>query len=164
MINPRQASFKERTILLLTKISLRVKLWISNDQCGCTGVGYGRKADAWRIGVQLVVVKRTLLQRSLGFRSPTRSILKKSVWMFIWRDWMGRLNSNAGYECGSLKLIGKRLWSWEGFRAGGKRRQRIETSWMVCSSAWADLRWNSGSWWWWEAWWLQFMQSHQKAV
>ena len=42
----------------------------------------------------------------------------------------------------------KRLWCWEGLRAGGKGDDRGWDAWMASLTRWTWVWMNSGSWWW----------------
>ena len=42
----------------------------------------------------------------------------------------------------------KRLWCWEGLRAGGKGDNRGWDGWMASLTRWTWVWVNSGSWWW----------------
>ena len=42
----------------------------------------------------------------------------------------------------------KRLWRWEGLRAGGERDDRGWDGWMASLTRWTWVWMNSGSWWW----------------
>ena len=42
----------------------------------------------------------------------------------------------------------KRLWSWEGLRAGGEGDNRGWDGWMASAIRWTWVWVNSGSWWW----------------
>ena len=42
----------------------------------------------------------------------------------------------------------KRLWCWEGLRAGGEGDDRGWDGWMASPTRWAWVWVNSGSWWW----------------
>ena len=44
-------------------------------------------------------------------------------------------------------LIGKRLWCWEGLRAGGEGDDRGCDGWMASLTRWTWVWVNSGSWW-----------------
>ena len=45
-------------------------------------------------------------------------------------------------------LIGKRLWCWEGLRAGGEGDDRGWDGWMASLTQWTWVWVSSGSWWW----------------
>ena len=45
-------------------------------------------------------------------------------------------------------LIGKRLWCWEGLRAGGEGEDRGWDGWMASPTQWTWVWVTSGSWWW----------------
>ena len=68
------------------------------------------------------------------------------------------------YHQASLKTnvkgtyIVKKLWCWEGLRAGGKGDDRGWDSWMASSTWWTWVCMNSGRWWWtWRPGMLRFM-------
>ena len=42
----------------------------------------------------------------------------------------------------------RRLWFWEGLRAGGERGDRGWDGWMASLTRWTRVWVNSGSWWW----------------
>ena len=42
----------------------------------------------------------------------------------------------------------KRLWCWEGLKAGGERDDRGWNAWMASLTQWTWVWVNSGSWWW----------------
>ena len=59
---------------------------------------------------------------------------------------------SLGFLTGKIELTHwKRLWCWEGFRAGGEGDDRGWDGWMASQTQWTWVHWvwvNSGRWWW----------------
>ena len=86
---------------------------------------------------------------SLGFqRDPTSPFWRRSALGFLWREWCYSWNSSTlATSCKELTHW-KRLWCWEGLRAGGKGDDRGWDGWMASPTWWTRVWVNSGSWWW----------------
>ena len=68
--------------------------------------------------------------------------------MFLWKEWCWSWNSSTlATSCEELTHW-KRLWCWEGLRAGGKGDDRGWDGWMVSLTRWTWVWVNSRSWWW----------------
>ena len=86
---------------------------------------------------------------SLGMqRDPTSPFGRRSALDFLWKEWCSSWNSNTlATSCEQLTHW-KRLWCWEGLRAGGEGDDRGWDGWMASLTQWTWVWMNSGSWWW----------------
>ena len=86
---------------------------------------------------------------SLGLQGdPTSPFWRRSALGFLWKEWCWSWNSNTlATSCEELTHW-KRLWCWEGLRAGGKGDDRGWDGWMASLTRWTQVWVNSGSWWW----------------
>ena len=83
---------------------------------------------------------------SLGLQTVSTSpSWMKSVlnYLLCW-SW----NSNTLVKCCEELTHWKRLWWWEGLRAGGEGDDRGWDGWMTSPTWWTWVWVNSGSWWW----------------
>ena len=72
---------------------------------------------------------------------------RRSTLGFLWKEWCWSWNSSTlATSCGELTHW-KRLWCWEGLRAGGEGNDRGWDGWMVSLTWWTWVWVNSGSWW-----------------
>jgi len=86
---------------------------------------------------------------SLGLQGdPTSPFWRRSVLGALWKEWCWSWNSSTlATSCEELTHW-KRLWSWEGLRAGGEGDDRGWDGWMASLTRWTWVWVNSGSWWW----------------
>ena len=107
-----------------------------------------KKAKCQRIDAFELWCWRRLLRVPWTVRRSNQSILKESVLGVHWKDWCWSWNSNTlAISCEELTHW-KRLWCWEGLRAGGEGDDRGWDGWMVSLTRWTWVWVNSGSWWW----------------
>ena len=67
---------------------------------------------------------------------------------FLWKEWCWSWNSSTlATSCEELTHW-KRLWCWEGLRAGGEGDDPGWDGWMASLTRWTWVWVNSGSWWW----------------
>ena len=86
---------------------------------------------------------------SLGLEEdPTSPSSRKSILNIHWKDWCWGWNSNTlATWCEKLTHL-KRLWCWEGLKAGGEGENRGWDGWMASPAQWTRVWVNSGSWRW----------------
>ena len=73
---------------------------------------------------------------------------RRSALGFLWREWCWSWNSSTlATSCKELTHW-RRLWCWEGLRAGGEGDDRGWDGWMASLTRWTWVWVNSGSWWW----------------
>ena len=91
--------------------------------------------------------------RSLGYESlglqgdPTSPFWRRLVLGVLWKEWCWSWNSSTlATSCEELTHW-KRLWCWEGLRAGGEGDNRGWDGWMASPTRWTWVWVNSGSWW-----------------
>ena len=86
---------------------------------------------------------------SLGLQGdPTSPFWRRSALGFLWREWSWSWNSSTlATSCKELTYW-KRLWCWEGLRAGGEGDDRGWDGWMASPTRWTWVWVNSGGWWW----------------
>ena len=86
---------------------------------------------------------------SLGLQGdPTSPFWRRSVLGFLWKEWCYSWNpSTLAISCEELTHW-KRLWCWEGLRAGGEGDDRGWDGWMASPTWWMWVWMNSRSWWW----------------
>ena len=65
-----------------------------------------------------------------------------------WKDWCWSWNSNTLATWCKELTHWKRLWCWEGLRAGGEGDDRGWDGWMASLTWWIQVWVNSRSWWW----------------
>ena len=79
---------------------------------------------------------------------PTSPVWRRSALGFLWKKWCRSWNSSTlATSCEELTHL-KRLWCWEGLRAGGEGDNKGWDGWMA---SWTRRTWvwvNSGRWWW----------------
>ena len=86
---------------------------------------------------------------SLGLQGdPTSPFWRRSVLGFLWREWCWSWNSSTSATSCEELTHWKRLWCWEGLRAGGEGDDREWDGWMAELTQWTWVWVNSGSWWW----------------
>ena len=69
-------------------------------------------------------------------------------WMFIGRNDAKAETPVLQYSSCKELTHWKRLWCWEGLRAGGEGDNRGWDDWMASWTQWTWVWVNSGSWWW----------------
>ena len=115
-------------------MDVRVGLWrrLSTKELMLLNCGVGE--DSWE---------------SLGLQGdPTSPFGRRSALGFLWKEWCWSWNSSTlATSCGELTHW-KRLWCWEGLRAGGEGDDRGWDGWMASPTRWTWVSVNSGSWWW----------------
>ena len=115
-------------------MDVRVGLWrkLRTEELMLLNCGVGE--DSWE---------------SLGLQGdPTSPSWRRSALGFLWKEWCWDWNCNTlATSCKELTHW-KRLWCWEGLRAGGEGDDKRWDGWMAsltrCTWVWV----NSGSWWW----------------
>ena len=114
-------------------MDVRVGLWrkLSAEELMILNCGVGE--DSWE---------------SLGLQGdPTSPFRRRSALGFLWKEWCWSWNSSTlATSCEELTPW-KRLWCWEGLRAG-EGDNRGWDGWMASLTRWTWVRVNSGSWWW----------------
>ena len=82
-------------------------------------------------------------------RRSNQSILKENTVLgVLWKESCWSWNSSTlATSCEELTHW-KRLWCWEGLRAGGEGDDRGWDSWMASPTQWTWVWVNSRSWWW----------------
>ena len=86
---------------------------------------------------------------SLGLqRDPTSPFWRRSALGFLWKEWCWSWNSNTLATSWEELTHWKRLWCWEGLRAGGEGNDRGWDSWMASPTRWTWVWVNSRCWWW----------------
>ena len=85
---------------------------------------------------------------SLGLQGgPTSPSYRRSVLGVHWKNWCWSWNSNTlATWCEELTHL-KRLWCWEGLRAGGEGDNRGWDGWMASLIQWTRVWVDSRSWW-----------------
>ena len=79
---------------------------------------------------------------------PTSPFRRRSALGFLRREWCWSWNSSTlATSCEELTHW-KRLWYWEGLRAGGEGDDRGWDGWMASPTRWTWVWVSSGSWWW----------------
>ena len=115
-------------------MDVRVRLWrkLSAEELMLLNCGVGE--DSWE---------------SLGLQEdPTSPFWRKSALGFLWKEWCWSWNSSTlATSCEELTHW-KRLWCWEGLRAGGEGDDRGWDGWTASLTRWTWVWVNSGSWWW----------------
>ena len=115
-------------------MDVRVGLWrrMSTEELMLLNCGVGE--DSWE---------------SLGLQGdPARSLLRRSALGFLWREWWWSWNSSSLATSYEELTHWKRLWCWEGLKAGGEGDDRGWDGWMASPTKWTWVWVNSGSWWW----------------
>ena len=115
-------------------------------------VMYGCESRLWR---KLSAKELMLLNcgigedswESLGLQEdPTSPFWKRSALEFLWKEWCWSWNSSTmATSCEELTHW-KRLWHWEGLRAGGEGDDRGWDGWMASRTRWTWVWVNSRSW------------------
>ena len=106
-------------------MDVRVGLWRRLSAEEFMLLNYGVGEDSWE---------------SLGLQGDPTS----PFWRRAAQSWN---SSTWATSCEELTHW-KRLWCWEGLRAGGKGNDRGWDGWMASLTRWTWVWVNSGSWWW----------------
>ena len=86
---------------------------------------------------------------SLGLQGdPTSPFWRRSALGFLWKEWCLSWNSSTLATLCEELTHWKRLWCWEGLRAGGEGDARGWDGWMASLTRWTWVWVSSGSWWW----------------
>ena len=89
-----------------------------------------------------------VLEKTLESPLDCKEIQPVSVLGVHWKEWCWSWNSSTlATSCEELTHW-KRLWCWEGLRAGGEGDDRGWDGWMASLTRWTWVWVNSGSWWW----------------
>ena len=75
-------------------------------------------------------------------------IFIRSVLGVLWKEWCESWNSSTLVTSCEELTHWKRLWCWEGLRAGGEEDDRGWDGWMASLTRWTWVWVNSRSWWW----------------
>ena len=117
-----------------------------------------KTAEHWRTDAFELWCWRRLLRVPWTSRRSNQSILKEispgcSLENELWKSSFGKgmiLKLKLQYFGHLMWRVThwKRLWRWEGLRAGGKGDDRGWDGWMASPTQWTWVWVNSGSWWW----------------
>ena len=125
----------------------------SSNSYGLSVVMYGceswniKKTECRRIDAFELCVGEDSWE-SLGLQGdPTSSSWRKSVLNIHWKDWGWSWNSNTLATWCEELTHWKRLWCWEGLKAG-EGDNRGWDGWMASLTQWTWVWVSSGSWWW----------------
>ena len=129
---------KSRDITLPTKVHLVKAMVFPVVMYGCKHWTI-KKAECWRIDA----FERWCWRRLL--RVPWTA--RRSVLSVHWKDWCWSRNSNLATWCEELTHW-KRLWCWEGLKAGREGDDKGWDGWMSSLTRWTWIWVSSGSWWW----------------
>ena len=115
-------------------MDVRVGLWrrLSTEELMLLNCGVGE--DSWE---------------SLGLQGDqTSPFWRRSALGFLWKEWCWSWNSSTLATSFEELTHWKRLWCWEGLKAGGEGDDRGWDGWMASLTRWTWVWVNSGSWWW----------------
>ena len=115
-------------------MDVRVGLWrrLSAEELMLLNCGVGE--DSWEF---------------LGLQGdPTSPFWRRSALGFLWKEWCWSWNSSNLVTSSKELTHWKRLWCWEGLRAGGERDDRGWDGWMASLTQWTWVWVNSASLWW----------------
>ena len=130
-------------------IDVRVGLWrrLSTEELMLLNCGVGE--DSWE---------------SLGLQGdPTSPFWSRLALGFLWKEWCWSWNSRTLATSYEELTHWKRLWCWEGLRAGGEGDDRGWDGWMASLTRWMWVWVNSGSWWWTREAWLAAIHGVAKS-
>ena len=114
------------------------KSWLSHSFIISKGKIYAFKLWCWRRLLRVLWTARRSNQSIMKEISPGCSL---EGMMLSW-------NSSTLVTSCEESTHWKRLWCWEGLRAGGKGDDRGWDGWMASLTRWTWVWVNSGSWWW----------------
>ena len=107
-----------------------------------------KKAEHWRIDAFELWCWRRLLRVPWTASRSNQSVLKEISPGISLEGMMLKLKLHTlATSCEELTHW-KRLWCWEGLRAGGEGDDRGWDGWMASLTRWMWVWVNSGSWWW----------------
>ena len=139
--------FKSRDITLPTKVRLVKTMVFPVVMYGCESWTV-KKAEHWRTDAFELWCWRRLLRIPWTARKSNQSILKEISPRCSLEGLMLKLKLQyLATSCEELTHW-KRLWCWEGLRAGGEGDNREWDGWMASLTQWRWVWVNSGSWWW----------------
>ena len=81
------------------------------------------------------------------FNSVVFSMFRSALG-FLWKEWCWSWNSSTLSTSWEELTHWKKLWCWEGLRAGGEGDDREWGGWVASLTHWTCVWVNSGSWWW----------------
>ena len=134
--------FKSRDITLPTKVCLVKVMVFPVVMYGCESWTV-KKAERWRIDAFELWCWRRLLRVPWTARRSSQSTLKEISPGCSLEGMMLKLKLQ--YSCEGLTHW-KRLWCWEGLRAGGEGDDRGWDGWMSSLTQWTWVLVNSRSW------------------
>ena len=139
--------FKSRGITLPTKVHLVKAMVFPVVTYGCESWTV-KKAEHRRIDALNCGVGKDSWE-SLGLQGdPISPFWRRSALGFPCREWCWSWNSSTlATSCEELTHW-KRLWCWEGLRAGGEGDDRGWDGWMASWTRWTWVWVNSGRRWW----------------
>ena len=91
---------------------------------------------------------RRLLRVPWTARRSNQSILKINPGISLEGTMLKLKLQYFGHLMQRVASLEKRLWCWEGLRAGGEGDDRGWDGWMASQTQWTWVWVNSGSWWW----------------
>ena len=109
--------FKSRDITLLTKVHLVKAMVFPVVMYGCESWTV-KKAECWRIDAFGLWCWKRLLRVPWTSRRSSQSILKEISPRIFWKEWCYSWNSSTLATSWEELTHWKRLWCWEGLRAG----------------------------------------------
>ena len=115
--------FKSRDITLATKVRLVKAMVFPVVMHGCESWTV-KKAECWIIDAFELWCWRRLLSVPWIAGDPTSPFWKRSALAFLWREWCWSWNSSTLATSCEEFTHWKRLWCWEGLRAGGEGDDR----------------------------------------
>ena len=140
---------KSRDITLPTKVHLIKAMVFPVVMYRCENRTL-KKVECQRIyAFELWCWRKLWCWESLGLQGdPASPFWRRSALGFLWKEWCWGWNSSTlATSCEELTHW-KRLWCWEGMRAGGEGDDRGWDGWMASPTQWTWVWLNSGSWWW----------------
>ena len=134
---------KSRDITLPTKVRLVKAMVFPVVMYGCES-WMMKKAEHWRIDAFELWCWRRILRVPWTARRSNQSIVKQISLGVHWKDWCWGWNSNTlATSCEELTHW-KRLWCWEGLKAGGEVDDRGWDGWIASLTQWTWIWANSG--------------------
>ena len=122
---------KSKNITLLKKVHIVKAMVFPVVMYGCENWTI-KKAECWRIDAFELRYWRRLLRVPWAARRSNHS----SVLNIHWKDWCWSWNSNTLATWCEELTHWKRLWCWEGLRAGGEGDSRGWDGWMASPTRW----------------------------
>ena len=138
--------FKSKYITLPTKVHL-IKAMVFPVVMYGSESWTVKKAECRRMDALELWCWRRLLRVPWTARRSNQSILKGISPGGLWKDWCWSWNSNTFVSSCEVLTHWKRLWCWDGLRAG-EGDDRGWDGWIVLPTQWTWIWVNSGSWWW----------------